>query len=69
LGNISHSLVLSSGEEVSLLARWALRQVEDRRQKTGENIGIVEDWNNGMMGLRAKNILIIISSVDLYLCL
>jgi hypothetical protein len=34
----------------------------DRSQEPGKIIGIVEDWNNGIMGLRAKNILIIASS-------
>jgi hypothetical protein len=46
-----------------------LKSEESRRQETGVRsqepgkiIGIVEDWNNGIMGLRAKNILIIASS-------
>ena len=27
-----------------------------RIQDSGETIGIMENWNNGMMGLRAKNL-------------
>jgi hypothetical protein len=30
-----------------------------RSQESVETIGVVENWNNGMMGLRAKNFLII----------
>jgi hypothetical protein len=38
-------------------------------KESGETIGMVEDWNNGMMGLRPKNLSIIIGSVALHLCL
>jgi hypothetical protein len=50
------------------LRDWGIQEKESgaRIEEAGETIGIVEDWNNGMMGLRAKNIFIIIGSVALY---
>jgi hypothetical protein len=50
------------------LRDWGIQEKESgaRIEEAGETIGIVEDWNNGMMGLRAENIFIIIGSVALY---
>jgi len=50
------------------LRDWGIQEKESgaRIEEAGETIGIVEDWNSGMMGLRAENIFIIIGSVALY---
>jgi hypothetical protein len=50
------------------LRDWGIQEKESgaRIEEAGETIGIVEDWNNGMMGLRAENIFIIIGSAALY---
>jgi hypothetical protein len=49
------------------LRDWGIQEKESgaRIEEAGETIGIVEDWNNGIMGLGAKNILRRINSIAL----